>query len=99
MGASRLMFPWYMVVSQLNTLTPEGIATRKVKAEKITVASCDWPATNMWWPQTMKLSSASEMLEYAMARYPKMVLREKVGMISLMIARPGKIMMYTAGCE
>ncbi len=47
----------------------------------------------------MKLTSASDTLEYAIARYPKMVLCEKVGMSSLMIAMPGRIMMYTAGCE
>ena len=47
----------------------------------------------------MKLSNASDTLEYAIARYPKIVLRLNVGMISLMIAMPGRIMMYTAGCE
>ncbi len=41
------MLPWYMVPSQLKTFTPDGIATRKVSAEKTTVASCDCPATNM----------------------------------------------------
>ena len=30
-ASPELMLPLYMVVSQLNTLTPEGIATRKVK--------------------------------------------------------------------
>jgi hypothetical protein len=44
----------------------------------------------MWWPQTIKLSRASDTLEYAMARYPKMVLRGKVGIISLMIADPAE---------
>ena len=32
-----------------------------------------------------------------MALYPKMVLRENVGINSLIMAIPGRIMMYTAG--
>src|SRR5579863_4046570 len=99
MGASSEILPRYMVLSQLKILTPEGIATRNVSAENTTVASWLWPATNMWWPHTMKLTSASDTLEYAMARYPKIVLWEKVGISSLMIAMPGRIIIYTAGCE
>ena len=38
-GVSSEMLPLYMVASQLNTLTPDGIATRNVSAEKTTVAS------------------------------------------------------------
>src|ERR1700722_5138180 len=99
MGVSSEIFPLYMVPSQLNILTPEGIATRKVSAENTTVASCDCPATNMWWPHTMKLTSASETEEYATARYPNIVFLENVGISSEMIAMPGRIIMYTAGCE
>ena len=62
-GVSKVMLPLYMVDSQLNILTPEGMATRKVRAEKTTLARSLSPATNRWWPQTMKLSSASETLE------------------------------------
>ncbi len=47
----------------------------------------------------MKLTSASETDEYAIALYPKIVFFENVGINSEMIAMPGRIMMYTAGCE
>ena len=51
----------------MKILTPEGIATRNVRNEKINAANCDCPLTNMWWPHTRKLTRAMAMLEYAMA--------------------------------
>jgi DNA-directed RNA polymerase len=52
----------YIVASQLNTLIADGIDTLNVSRLKITVASADWPLTNMWWPQTRKPSRAMAML-------------------------------------
>jgi len=61
----------------------DGIATRKLRTEKIRAAYTDMPATNMWWPQTRKPNTAIAMLEKATNRYPKMFLREKVVISSL----------------
>ena len=47
----------------------------------------------------MKPITAMPMLEAAMKSYPKIGLRAKVGMISLITPIAGRIMMYTAGCE
>ena len=61
------MEPLYIVASQLKTLTPDGMATRNVRNEKIAPASCDWPLTNMWWPQTRKPTIAMATDENAIA--------------------------------
>jgi len=53
----------------------------------------------MWWPHTRNPRSAMPTLEYAMALYPKIGLRLNTGMISVTMPMPGRIMMYTAGCE
>jgi len=37
----------YRVAVQLNTLIADGIATAKLRIEKIMLAYGDWPATNM----------------------------------------------------
>ena len=42
--------------------------TENVSAENTMFARRDWPDTNMWWPQTMNDSSASDTDEYAMNR-------------------------------
>jgi len=46
----------------------EGIATRKVRNEKMSPAYTDWLATNMWWPHTKKPTSAMPRLEKATNR-------------------------------
>ena len=56
----------YSVAVQLKTLIAEGIATRKLRIEKTIPAYIDWPATNMWWPQTRKPSTAIARLAKAM---------------------------------
>jgi hypothetical protein len=81
---------------QLKTLTAVGIATRNVSAEKIMLASSPW-LVNMWWPQTRNEIAAIARDENATARYPKIFLRAWTARVSLMIAIPGRIMMYTAG--
>ena len=32
----------------------DGMATTKLRIEKISPAYTDWPATKMWWPHTRK---------------------------------------------
>src|ERR1700734_2314998 len=98
-GVSKEMEPRYMVAVQLNTLIAEGTATRKLMNEKTMLAYMDCPATKRWCPHTRNPSTAIATLENATKLYPKIALREKHAMISLMTAMPGRIMMYTAGCE
>ena len=59
--------PLYMVAVQLKTLIPVGIPTRKLRIEKTIPAYIDWPETNMWWPQTRKLSTEMVRIAPAMA--------------------------------
>ena len=54
------------MASQLKTLTADGIATMNVRNEKIMLDSVDWPATNMWWPQTRNASTAMAIDDMAM---------------------------------
>ena len=48
----HLIEPLYRVAIQLKTLTPVGMATKKVRKRKIHRAVSLMPAVNMWWPQT-----------------------------------------------
>lgn len=89
----RSIDPWYSVIVQLMTLMADGMATRKVRKLKTMVANSLWPLTKRWWPQTMNDTSARPIDDIATARYPKIALREKVAMMSLMIPMPGRIMM------
>ena len=57
--------PLYSVAVQLKTLIAEGTATRKLSSEKTMPAYIDWPATNMWCPQTRKPRIAMAMLAQA----------------------------------
>jgi hypothetical protein len=66
-GVFRSIDPRYIVVTQLNTLTAEGIATRNVRNEKIAPASVDWPLTKRWWPQTRNPMTAIATDENAIA--------------------------------
>src|SRR4051812_24544964 len=99
MGVSRRIEPLYRVAVQLKTLIAEGMATTKLSKEKVMLAKGDWMVVNMWCPHTRKLMTAMAMLENATNLYPNIGLREKQVMISLTTAMPGRIMMYTAGCE
>ena len=42
-GVSHEIDPLYIVAVQLKTLTADGIATRKLRIEKISAAYTDWP--------------------------------------------------------
>ena len=43
---------------EVHIFTPEGMATKKVRNEKMVDDSSLWPETNMWWPQTRKPTTA-----------------------------------------
>src|SRR5437016_6493215 len=64
-GASYEIEPLYMVAVQLKTFTADGMATRKLKNEKIIPAYGDWPLTNMWWPHTRNPRTAMPRLANA----------------------------------
>ena len=80
----------YIVAIQLKTLIADGMATRKVRNEKIMVASSDWPLTNMWWPQTRKLMSGDGEAGEGDGSVAEDVLVRKVGISSVMIAHAGQ---------
>ena len=58
-----MMLPLYIVASQLNTLMPDGIATRNVRNEKITVASSDLPGDEHVVAPHQEATSAMATLE------------------------------------
>src|SRR5215471_3267334 len=64
-GVSHETDPLYSVAVQLNTLTADGIATKKLRIENTIPAYVDCPATNRWWPQTRKPMIAIARLENA----------------------------------
>src|SRR5262245_43831776 len=92
-GVSHEIAPRYIVAVQLKTLTAEGIATRKLRAEKMSAAYTDSPAMNMWWPQTRKPRTAMARLENATILYPKTGLRQKADTSSLVTPIAGSTMM------
>ena len=53
----------------------------------------------MWCDHTKNPTTAIPTLLHATALYPKMFLRLKHVIVSLITPIPGMIMMYTAGCE
>src|SRR5215216_4978005 len=83
-GVSHDTDPLYIVAVQLKTFTADGIATRKLRIEKISAAYTDCPATNMWWPHTRNPSTAIPRLENATNEYPNTGLRQNAATSSLM---------------
>jgi hypothetical protein len=67
-GVSYETLPLNSVAVQLKTLMADGIATRKLRNEKISPAYTDCPLTNIWCPHTRKPSRAIPRLEYATKR-------------------------------
>src|SRR4029077_475713 len=92
-GVSHEIEPLYIVAVQLKTLTADGIATRKLRIEKISAEYTDCPATNMWWPHTRNPRIAMPRLANATNVYPKTCLRQKAATSSLMTPMAGRIMM------
>src|ERR1700693_3427410 len=91
-GVVKWMLPPQSVPSQLNVLMAEGTAITIVEIMKVVPSSGFMPLWNMWWPQTMNPSPAMPNIEYAIARYPKIGLREKTGRISEVIPIAGRVM-------
>lgn len=70
-GVSHLMCPPYRVASQLNTLTPVGIAMIIVADVKYARVSTSIPTVNIWWAHTMKPNSPIAIIAHTIPRYPK----------------------------
>ncbi len=66
-GASRLIEPLYIVATQLKSLIAVGTPTNIVMTENKSPANSDCPLTNIWCPQTRKLTAAIPKEEYAIA--------------------------------
>ena len=84
------MEPWYIVASQLNTLTPEGMATRKVRNEKIVAGQLRLAADeHVVAPDQEADERDGDERERDRACSRRSSCGEKTGMSSVMIAMPG----------
>ncbi len=61
-GVSKVIDPSHMVVTQLNTFTPVGMAISMVAYMKYSSPPSGMPTVNMWWAQTMKERKAMEAM-------------------------------------
>src|SRR5262245_27399869 len=92
-GVVKRMFPPHTVPSQLNVLIADGTAMTIVEIMNDVPRMGFMPLWNTWWPHTIHPRPAMPSIEYAMARYPKIGLREKTGRISEVMPMAGRIMM------
>lgn len=70
-GVSHLIDPPCRVASQLNTLTPVGIAIIIVADVKYARVSTSIPTVNMWWAHTMNPRSPMAIIAHTIPIYPK----------------------------
>src|SRR5690349_20811740 len=68
-GVRSWICPRYRVATQVKTLIAENTATNIESAPKIPASSSEMPATNMWWPQVKKPTSAIPSVDTAIATY------------------------------
>ncbi len=66
MGVSKVIEPFHMVATQLNTFTPVGTAISMVAYMKNSCAVAGMPTVNMWCAHTMKDRMAMEAVAYTM---------------------------------
>ena len=66
MGTSKLMEPFHMVATQLNTFTPVGTAIIIVAYMKNSSPASGMPTVNMWCAQTMNDRKAMLAVAYTM---------------------------------
>jgi len=62
-GAVRRIFPFHIVVIQLNVFTAEGIAIANETAMKLARRRGSMPVVNMWCAQTPKESTPIASVE------------------------------------
>src|SRR5438874_2662709 len=90
-GVVSRMLPPHNVATQLNILTPVGMPTSIVMIMNGSCTHGARPLVNMWCAQTANETSPIATDEYAIALYPKMGRRQKVGKISETMPNAGKI--------
>ena len=59
--------PFHIVVVQLNTFTPVGMAISMVESMKNSCAASGMPTVNMWCAHTMKDRNAIDAVAYTIA--------------------------------
>lgn len=69
-AGDHLIFPPCSVASQLNTLTPVGIAMIIVAEVKYARVSTSRPTVNMWWAHTIKPRNPIDIMAHTMPMYP-----------------------------
>src|SRR5665213_2770165 len=97
MAVENQISPRHMVPIQLNILIPVGTAIKKLIKEKN--GNSTTPVVNMWCAQTPNESAPMVIVAKTIPLYPKTGLREKTGMISVMMPKNGRARMYTSGYE
>src|SRR5207253_6383581 len=97
MGVARLILPPYIVASQLKILMPVGMATNSVAAAKKVLEMDVMPTVNIWWAHTPMLMNPMATVAPTIAGLPKIGFRENTGTTSDMMAKAGKIKIYTSG--
>ena len=65
-GVSKVIDPFHMVETQLNTFTPVGTAISMVAYMKYSSPVSGKPTVNMWCAQTMNDRKAIEAVAYTM---------------------------------
>lgn len=70
-AGDHLIFPPCRVASQLNTLTPVGIAIIMVAEVKYARVSTSRPTVNIWWAHTIKPRNPIDIMAHTMPIYPK----------------------------
>ena len=63
-GVSKVIDPFHIVATQLNTFTPVGTAISMVAYMKKSCPAAGIPTVNMWCAQTMKESIAIDDVAY-----------------------------------
>src|SRR3990172_8410908 len=76
-GVVKRIDPPHRVPSQLNVLMADGTAITIVDIMKAFPKTGFIPLMNMWCPHTTQLRKPMEIMDMAIARYPKIGLREK----------------------
>jgi hypothetical protein len=90
-GDSNVNCPRHIVPIQLKNFMPVGTAIRKLRNEKN--GRSTWPVANMWCAHTLIDRAAMAMVAPTRPLYPKIGLRLKTGMTSVMMPKNGNATM------
>jgi hypothetical protein len=81
MGRRKLTLPSHSVPIQAKTWIAVGTATSADAALKKASAMCGMPTVNMWWTHRPKDRNTSPAIAATIAPYPRIVVRDMIGMI------------------